>query len=48
MSRLSLDLTVLRRSTYYGNSNHQCASTMAIHAVSGEIYIAGDARPRTH
>ena len=44
VSRLSADLTVLRRSTYYGNSNHQYASTMAIHAVSGEIYIAGGTR----
>lgn len=41
LSRLSADLTTLKRSTYYGNSNLQSAVAIAIHPVTGEIYMGG-------
>lgn len=41
LSRLSADLATLKRSTYYGNGNLQIAFAIAIHPVTGDIYMGG-------
>ncbi|MBK9605711.1 MAG: hypothetical protein IPO58_04525 [Betaproteobacteria bacterium] len=42
VSRLSADLTTLKRSTYLGGSGPDQAYALAIHPATGEVYVAGD------
>ncbi|MEO8137811.1 MAG: hypothetical protein ABI831_28010, partial [Betaproteobacteria bacterium] len=48
VSRLSADLTVLRRSTYLGAGLDELANALAIHPVSGDIYVAGSTTATTN
>ncbi|MBK8741360.1 MAG: hypothetical protein IPM02_18420 [Betaproteobacteria bacterium] len=41
VSRLSADLTTLKRSTYLGGSGGDQALALAIHPATGEVYVAG-------
>jgi hypothetical protein len=41
VSRLSGDLTTLRQSTFLGGGSNDVAQALAIHPVSGEVYVAG-------
>ncbi|MBK7473636.1 MAG: hypothetical protein IPI73_26365 [Betaproteobacteria bacterium] len=42
VSRLSADLTTLKRSTYLGGTGPDPAYALAIHPATGEVYVAGD------
>jgi hypothetical protein len=41
VARLTADLTALTKATYLGGSGSDVAQTLAIHPVSGDIYVAG-------
>ena len=41
VSRLSADLTTVRRSSYLGAAGSDSARAIAIHPVTGEVYVAG-------
>jgi hypothetical protein len=41
VARLSADLTTLSQATYLGGSGDDYAFTLAIHPLSGEVYVAG-------
>ena len=41
VSRIRDDLTVIHQSTFVGGNNHEEAYVVALHPVTGEIYVAG-------
>jgi hypothetical protein len=42
VARLSADLTQILQSTYLGGSNDDYAQALAIHPITGEVYLAGE------
>jgi hypothetical protein len=44
VARLNADLTVLKQATYLGGSDSDNAYAVAIHPLSGEVYVAGDTK----
>jgi len=47
VSRFNANLTALTQSTYLGGAGKDVANTLAIHPMSGDVYVAGDTESTT-